>query len=105
MLYVRFPLSLQPVGDRLHEHGIDISYEIVRACRNQFSALFASKSRRIAQRMCSPRRAGYSYGNGMKYSCPSMKILTTRWRNMQYTSAEIDAAHAQSKKPHHVADP
>ena len=27
MMYVRFPLSLRNVEDRLHERGIDISHE------------------------------------------------------------------------------
>ena len=29
MLYVRFPLSLRNVGDRLHERGIEVSHETV----------------------------------------------------------------------------
>ena len=31
VMYVRFPLLLRQVGDLLHERGIDISYETVRA--------------------------------------------------------------------------
>jgi len=31
MMYVRFPLSLRQVEDLLHERGIDISHETVRA--------------------------------------------------------------------------
>jgi len=31
MMYVRYPLSLRQVEDLLHEGGIDISYETVRA--------------------------------------------------------------------------
>ncbi len=31
MMYVRFPLSLRQVEDLLHERGIDICYETVRA--------------------------------------------------------------------------
>ena len=31
MMYVRFPLSLRQVEDMLHERGIDINYETVRA--------------------------------------------------------------------------
>lgn len=30
MLYIRFPLSLRNVDDRLHERGIEISHETVR---------------------------------------------------------------------------
>ena len=36
MLYVRFALSLRQVDDLLHERGIDISYETVRAWWNRF---------------------------------------------------------------------
>ena len=38
MMYVRFPLSLRQVEDLLHERGIDISYETVRAWWNRFRA-------------------------------------------------------------------
>ena len=31
MMYIRFPLSLRQVEDLLHERGIDICYETVRA--------------------------------------------------------------------------
>ncbi|MEH6547312.1 MAG: hypothetical protein V7701_12820 [Sneathiella sp.] len=31
MMYVRYPLSLRQVEDILHERGIDVSYETVRA--------------------------------------------------------------------------
>ena len=31
MMYIRFPLSLRQVEDVLDAHGIDISYETVRA--------------------------------------------------------------------------
>ena len=31
MMYIHFPLSLPQVEDLLHERGIDISYETVRA--------------------------------------------------------------------------
>jgi putative transposase len=50
MLYVRFPLSLRQVEDLLHERGIDISYETVRAWWNRFGPLFASeiKKQRLA---------------------------------------------------------
>ena len=42
MMYVRYPLSLRQVEDLLHERGIDVSYETVRASvcgRNQKSPL------------------------------------------------------------------
>ena len=50
MMYVRFPLSLRQVEDLLHERGIDISYETVRAWWNRFGPLFANeiKKKRLA---------------------------------------------------------
>ncbi|MEH6526793.1 MAG: IS6 family transposase [Sneathiella sp.] len=53
MLYVRYPLSLRPVEDILHERGIDLSYETIRVWRNRFGPLFASeirKKRAVTQR-------------------------------------------------------
>ena len=46
MMYVRFPLSLRQVEDLLHERGIDISYETVRAWWNRFGPVFASEIRK-----------------------------------------------------------
>ncbi len=43
MMYVRFPLSLRQVEDLLHERGIDISYETVRAWWNRFGPMFAAE--------------------------------------------------------------
>lgn len=53
MMYIRFPLSLRQVEDLLHEPGIDVSYETVRAWWNRFGPLFASeiKKKRIAARL------------------------------------------------------
>lgn len=45
MMYVRFPLSLRQVEDLLHERGIDISYETVRAWWNRFGPMFAAEIR------------------------------------------------------------
>ena len=45
-MYVRFPLSLRQVEDLLHERGIDISYETVRAWWNRFGPLFAAQIRK-----------------------------------------------------------
>ena len=39
MMYVRFPLSLRQVEDLLHERGIDICHETVRAWWNRFGRL------------------------------------------------------------------
>jgi len=46
MMYVRFPLSLRQVEDLLHERGIDISYETVRAWWNRFGPMFANEIRK-----------------------------------------------------------
>ena len=43
MIYVRFPLSLRQVEDLLHERGIDICYETVRAWWNRFGPMFAAE--------------------------------------------------------------
>jgi len=52
MMYVRFPLSLRQVEDLLHERGIDISHETVRAWWNRFGPMFAEeiRKRRIRHR-------------------------------------------------------
>ncbi len=50
MMYVRFPLSLRNVEDLLHERGIDISYETVRAWWNRFGPYFAAKIRKSRAR-------------------------------------------------------
>ena len=46
MMYVRFPLSLRQVEDLLHERGIDISNETVRAWWNRFGPVFAAEIRK-----------------------------------------------------------
>ncbi len=46
MMYIRFPLSLRQVEDLLHEGGIDISYETVRAWWNRFGPMFAAEIRK-----------------------------------------------------------
>ena len=46
MMYVRFPLSLRQVEDLLHERGIDVSYETVRAWWNRFGPVFAAEIRK-----------------------------------------------------------
>jgi putative transposase len=45
-MYVRFPLSLRQVEDLLHERGIDICHETVRAWWNRFGPTFAAKIKR-----------------------------------------------------------
>jgi putative transposase len=46
MMYVRFPLSLRQVEDLLHERGVDISHETVRAWWNRFGSVFAAEIRK-----------------------------------------------------------
>ena len=46
MMYVRFPLSLRQVEDLLHDRGIDITYETVRAWWNRFGPIFAAEIRK-----------------------------------------------------------
>jgi len=45
-MYVRFPLSLRQVEDLLHERGVDISHETVRAWWNRFGPVFAAEIRK-----------------------------------------------------------
>jgi putative transposase len=54
MMYIRFPLSLRQVEDLLHERGIDISYETVRAWWNRFGPMFANEIKK--KRSASMRR-------------------------------------------------
>ncbi|MHA1566534.1 MAG: IS6 family transposase [Alphaproteobacteria bacterium] len=46
MMYVRFPLSLRQVEDLLHERGVDISHETVRAWWDRFGPMFAAEIRK-----------------------------------------------------------
>jgi putative transposase len=46
MMYVRFPLSLRNVDDLRHEHGVDLSHEIVLYWWNRFGLMFAAEIRR-----------------------------------------------------------
>ena len=46
MMYIRFPLSMRQVEDLLHERGIDICHETVRAWWNRFGPMFATDIRR-----------------------------------------------------------
>ena len=46
MMYVRYPLSLRNVEDRLFERGIDICHETVRLWWNRFGPMFAAEIRR-----------------------------------------------------------
>ncbi len=57
MMYVRYPLSLRQVEDLLHERGIDVSYETVRAWWNRFGPIFAAgiRKKRIASTQNCPQ--------------------------------------------------
>lgn len=46
MMYIRFPLSLRQVEDLLHERGIDICHETVRAWWVRFGPMFAAEIRK-----------------------------------------------------------
>jgi putative transposase len=46
MMYIRFPLSLRQVEDLLHERGVDICHETVRAWWNRFGPMFAAQIKR-----------------------------------------------------------
>ena len=48
MMYVRYPLSLRQVEDLLHERGVDICHETVRAWWNRFGPMFAAEIRKPA---------------------------------------------------------
>jgi putative transposase len=58
MMYVRYPLSLRQVEDLLHERGVDISHETVRAWWNRFGPIFAAeiRKRRLHNRLFSTWR-------------------------------------------------
>ncbi len=57
MMYIRYPLSLRQVEDRLFERGIDICHETVRFWWNWFGPMFAAaiRKRRIQQHRCHPQ--------------------------------------------------
>ena len=46
MMYIRYPLSLRQVEDLLHERGINICHETVRAWWNRFGPMFAGEIRK-----------------------------------------------------------
>ena len=46
MIYIRYPFSSRQVEDLLHERGIDISHETVRAWWNRFGPRFAAEIRK-----------------------------------------------------------
>ena len=54
MMDIRFPLSLRQVEDILHERGIHISYETVRAWWNRFGPLFAAEIRKKRSAVAHP---------------------------------------------------
>ena len=46
MMYIRFPMSFREVEELLHERGVEISYETVRAWWNRFGPMFAAETRK-----------------------------------------------------------
>jgi len=49
--YVRFPLSLRMVEERLAARGLSVTYETVRQCGLKFGRAFANRMRRRAPRV------------------------------------------------------
>ena len=60
MMYIRFPLSLRQVEDLLHERGIDISNETVRAWWNRFGPIFAGPTA-VQQKLIYNWLSGHRY--------------------------------------------
>ena len=89
MMSVRYPLSLRQVEDLLHERGIHISYEKVRAWRNQFGPGFAVeiRKRRIYDRSFQP-------GDGIstRFSCVSMANCVNSGRRSTGSSCDRPAS-------------
>jgi putative transposase len=58
MMYIRYPLSLRQVEDRLFERGIDICHQTVRFWWNRFGPMFAAeiRKRRVDHRSLSQWR-------------------------------------------------
>lgn len=57
MMYVRFVLSLRQVKDLLHERGVNVRHETLRAWWNRFGSLFGAdiKKPRSASMRASPQ--------------------------------------------------
>ncbi|HVR92003.1 MAG TPA: hypothetical protein VHG29_13060 [Novosphingobium sp.] len=70
MMYVKYPLSLRNVEDRLFERGIDICHETVRMWWNRFGPLFAGDIRRQRAQQQS-QRGHCSKENGAQYDVNS----------------------------------
>ncbi len=109
MMYIRFPLSLRQVEDLLHERGIEISYETVRAWWNRFGPMFAAE---IRNKRSASIRAQIQSGdeNGRwrnseappryKKSLPFMlQFITTSTKNAPSTAARISSSIAPPPSP------
>jgi hypothetical protein len=70
MMYVRYPLSLRLIEDLLYEHGIDISYEMVRVWLNWLRP----RPKRSVSLHTEIERSGA--GIWMKFSCGLMAKIT-----------------------------
>ena len=75
MLYVRFPLSLRNVEDRLHERGVYVSYESVRYWWHRFGSPFASEIKK--------RRAGGMQSSNWKWHLDEVFVRMKGERHYQ----------------------
>ena len=66
MMYVRFPLSLRQVEDLLHERGVDICHETVRAWWNRFGPMFAAEIKKAARTSSILFELAVAFGRGIR---------------------------------------
>ena len=78
MMYVRFPLSLRQVEDLLHERGVDICHETVRAWWNRFGPMFAAEIKKAARTSSILFELAVAFGRG---------IRADQWRTALYQRA------------------
>ena len=90
MMYVRYPLSLRRVEDPLHERGIDIRHETVRARWNRVGPMFAAATDMLR----SYRAAMKAIGNEAR------RVASTR-RARALTPPD-QPAHARLTRQSHV---
>jgi putative transposase len=113
LMYIRFPLSLRNVENLLHEFGIDISHETVRAWWNKFGPVFASdiRKKRVAG------YANYTHWNWhlgevfvkiMKRHGPSQTIITEcvacllyKLRSYKSAMCQLGNMNKQDTTKHH----
>jgi putative transposase len=66
LLYIRYPLSLRQVEDRLFERGIDICHETVRLWWNRFGPGFAAKRSKKPRASTLPGKSSRFWGRILK---------------------------------------